>query len=390
MGTQPSNTQNLAQQNALATKAVTSVAQAMSTQIFSQTYATPSSQASILVTPRNVGLTTRFYIEINGSIKNNDANTVSLSQFGLSNILSNITYTDYGNTQRINTTGWHLTFLQSLRFRRPIAGCFGLATDQMFGAAENFPVLTAPSTIASGATQAFRAVFEVPLAYDPDNDLRGAVYSNVINATSQLSLTLNNTNLGATTGTDTTNSVYTGAVSGANVVLLNTTVTVYQDYYDQLPTLSNGVPNLPLQSLGVMYELKTSPFSAITAGTNFPIPYGNGRDFLSTIAVYYNGTARATGSDINYWSLQTANSTNIRQDDPYRVARIAREILQVDLPAGVYYFPTRRKPINTLQFGNVQLNLNASTAGSTAYCLIGWEDFQNITTIGQIGSLAGN
>src|SRR5215469_3661748 len=56
----------------------------------------------INVPVRNVGLIKRFLIYITGSFAQGAVETQSLTKQGLSNVLSNVTFTDLSNQQRIN------------------------------------------------------------------------------------------------------------------------------------------------------------------------------------------------------------------------------------------------------------------------------------------------
>jgi P3 major capsid protein len=232
----------------------------------------------------------------------------------------------------------------------------------------------------------FRAIWELPLAYS-DDDLRGAIYANVVNAVMQLQLTLNN-NPFVAGGTDNTFAV---AEKGTLSYLGNITVQVYQVYLDQLPIGKNGVV-LPILDLSTVYEIKNTTFTAITPTQDFPIPYANFRDFLSTFALF-NSTGLDTnpgdGSDVSYWALQSANFTNLWKLDPLTAQMISRQIIQTDWPKGLYYFSHRRKPISTTQYGNMELILNALAASASAYVAVGWEDFALVNTLTQAGSLAG-
>lgn len=376
--------------NLLQRQAVLGNAVEMIQSVFSTTIATPGTANNVInVIPRNVGLLKRFIVEISGSAVNSDgANPSAVTQFGLANVLSNVTFSDLNNNQRINTSGIHLAILKQVKSRRlsPSAFTPDAQTDTMLGGEFSqpvFPILTYVAP-AKGATQAFRAVFEIPLAYS-DDDLRGAVYANVVNATMQLQLTLNPTPF-AGAGTDATFNMFTAAGSLSNV-----TVTVYQVYLDQLPVGKNGVI-LPILDLSTVYELKTTQFTGMTATADFPVPYANFRDFLSTIAIYNSTGATAglkNGVDVNTWALQSANFTNLWKIDPLLAAQFTREIIGSDLPLGTYYFSHRRKPISTNQYGNMELVLNAAaaTAGS-AYLQICWEDFALVNTLTQAGSLA--
>jgi hypothetical protein len=326
-----------------------------------------------------------------------------LTDFGLANILSNVQYTDLNNYLRINTSGMHLTLIARAKRRRPYGGTFQTNTVNTATGGNNLSqminvnpatwgVFQAPLTIATGTSASFRAVFEVPLAYS-NTDLRGAIYSNVINATQNLQLTIN-TNICVAGIADNTNAVYSGA-AGSAASITTCTVNVYQEYLYQLPmvqTQGGGASVLlPQQDLATVYELKNSTFAAVTAGQPFNLPYSNFRDFVSTFIVFNNSglaSGRTYGTDVTTWALQSANMTNLYQIDPLLAAQRAREHLMTDLPAGTYYFPTREKPISTTQYGNMQMVLNAITATPGAYCLQMVEDLGLLNTLVGASSLA--
>lgn len=390
------------QVNQLQRAAVLSNSIEMIQQIFSQTYATPANSNVINIVPRNVGLIKRFIVEVSGTVTNTHAtNDIALTDFGLANLLSQIVFTDLNNNVRIQTAGWHLHTVASAKYRHPYCGNFSSAatvtgaypqtTLNNGNAGATFPVLQSKASVAHGGANAtpVRMVFEIPLAYS-DHDLRGSVYANVINATQNLQLTLNNNWL-ATGTADDTFAVYSGSGSAVTGTLTNVSVTVYQVYLDQLPFGQGGLI-LPTLDLSTIYELKNTQFSAINTAADFPIPYANFRDFLSTTAIFNDsGVAggRTVGTDVNYWALQSANFTNLWKIDPLLAAQQARMVMEQDLPAGAYYFSSRRKPISTIQYGNMELILNASTAGALAYVAIGWEDFAIVNQLTTAGSLAG-
>jgi hypothetical protein len=176
-------------------------------------------------------------------------------------------------------------------------------------------------------------------------------------------------------------------------VIQSANVTVYQEYLDQLPQGQQGVilPNLDVSTI---YDLKMSQFQNLPTGQDFSIQYANFRSFLSTFAVYnHDGTAdtgRAAGTDINYWSLQAANFTNFWKLDPITQTMRTRQIFGTDFPIGSYYFSSRKRPVSTVQYGNVELNLNPKTSTTASYVLVGWESFSLINTLTQAGSLSNN
>lgn len=379
------------QANALAAAAVRAKSVPMVQQIFSTTV-TPAANQPINVIPRNVGLILGFYVKVVATVSNTTGGAVAITptDFGGANILSQITFTDLNNNVRVQAPGWYVNFQNSIKGRRPFASA--LLTTAMDGNAgiageygSNWTVNNQPASIADAATGVVTWWFYVPLAYSPQ-DYRGAIYANVVNATMQLSLQLNTTPVVAA-ASDTTLAVYTAAAGAGS--LTTATVTVYQDYLDQIP-FASGQPILPMLDLSTIYELKQTVFTSMTAGQDFPMQYSNFRDFLSTTVVYFNGTARVAGADINYWALQSANFTNLFKMEPSLVALRSRQLLGTDFPKGVYYFGSRMKPIATTQYGNMELILNAITAGASAYALVGYEDFALVNTITQAGSLPSN
>jgi hypothetical protein len=378
-----------------ATSILTSKAIKMIQNIYSQTVAPPSNPTINLI-PRNVGVISKFVIEVTGTLTNTSGGTVTLTDFGLANILSNVTFYDLNNNLRINTTGAHLTLLAQAKKRAPLAGCFQVNTangsnlSQMISVSPaTWPVLAAPQTIATGVAAPFRCVFEVPLAYS-DDDLRGAIFANVVNTTMSLQITLNTNAF--TAATDYTGAVYQGGAGTFTAA----TVNVYQVYYDQLPTNpKTGAYILPQTSLATVYELKNTNLQAITPGQDFPIAFTNFRSFLSAFVIYNNGSGggnggRAYGTDVNYFSRTTANFTNIFKYDPLYNVMISRDIFGSDLPAGTYLFSFRKQPVWTTQYGNQQINLNASTAQAGAYANVYWEDMALQNTLSGGASLPSN
>jgi hypothetical protein len=393
MASNSSPTAPIAMSDAQATSIVTTKAITMIQNIFSQTVFPPSNPVISNLVPRNVGIIKKFIVEIVGTLTNTSGGTVTLTDIGLANLISNVTFYDLNNNLRINTTGYHLTLLQYAKKRRPFSATAqwntanGNNVSQMFSVSPaTWPVLVAPATIGAGDSVTVRAVFEIPLAYS-DDDLRGAIFANVINTTMNLQITLNTNAVSA--AADYTGSVYSGGAGTFTQAVVN----VYQVYLDQLPTNpKTGAYILPQTSLSTVYELKNTNLQAVTPGQDFPIPFTNFRSFLSTFLIYNNGSGagnggRAYGTDVNYFSRTTANFTNIFKYDPLYNVMISREIFGADLPAGTYLFSFRKQPVWTTQYGNQQINLNAITADAGAYANVYWEDMALQNTLSGGASL---
>jgi len=389
---------NAAQVNAIARAAIKARSVKMLQQIFSQTV-TPANNPTVTVNPRNVGLLLGFWVKVVATVNNGSAVQIDATDLNAANVLSQIQFNDLNNNTRIQTPGWHLHFIDSIKGRRPFGTALvhGTGFDSPIDYGSNWAgEISAPGNIAAGVSDTLTMWYYVPLAYTAD-DLRGAVYANVVNATMQLNLSFAGqfgVSVAVANGADSTLAIYVGNAAGsvAAVTLSSATITVYQEYYDQLPMGPQGVL-LPITDLATIYELKQTTQTAIVAGQDFPYQYANFRDFLSTIAGYVNnGTtgARGVGADINYWALQSANFTNIWKVEPALQALITRQHLQTDMPPGFYYFGSREKPISTTQYGNMQLILNASTATNNPYQLVAVEDFALVQTLSMAGSLAAS
>lgn len=328
---------------------------------------------------RNVGLAKRLVLKLSGSFAQGAAETQTQTKLGISNAVSNVTLTDLQNQQRVNTSGWHLHYLATARRQQAFGAAFTNDSPTTIGS--NFTVIKAPSTVTT--IQTWQVYYEIPLAYG-DFDLRGAIYASVVNATWNLQFTIN-PNFSVATGADATLAAYQSSTTQIGV-LSSLSYTVYQNFLDQLPQSSQG-PVLPVQDLATAYQLVNTSVSAIVANSDNPIPFANFRNFMSTIAIYDNNGTLNLGTDINYWSLQSANYTNIFKFDPLTVKLIEREIIGDDFPNGMYYFDFRRKPISTVQYGNMQLIVTPNSAPAGTVIYVGFEALAIINQLTGAGSL---
>lgn len=362
------------------------------TQLIFTTTSNPLAQTVFNIPPRNVGFIKRFIVEITGTFTNADAAAdATITDFGLSNVLQSVVFTDLNNNTRIQTTGKHLHLVNNAKERKSYSTA--IQQDTAFGTGVTWPVTKYTSPLVHGAgAKAFRVVYDVPIAY-ADHDLRGGIYANVVNAVMNLQLTLaTSAQAIADVTLDTSNAVYSAVVGVLPDFTFDTyTINVYQVYLDQLPRdPKSGVVILPVLDMATIYELKQTRFSPLTPGNDFPIPYANFRDFLSTAILFNNngGTGRLSdGTDLNYLALQSANFTNLWKVDPLLAAQFANKALNVSLPNGVFYFDSRRKPISTLQYGNMELVVNPITATANSYVTAMWEDFALQNTLANAGSL---
>lgn len=322
---------------------------------------------------KNVGLIKRFIVEVSFNLAQTAAETFTRTALGPANIFSNFTLTDLNNIQRINTAGWHATMVATARRKQALGAAFTNDSPVLMGS--NYAVAVAPTTITT--IQPVRFFYEIPVSYT-DIDLRGAIYAATTGANVNLQMTVNPA-LVAISGANPTLAVYqsstasTGAITGF-------TVTVYQNYLDQIPLdPSSNQPILPLIDMSYAFMLINTVLVGLSVNQENSIAYSNWRSFMSTFAIYDNfGSASAPGTDIAYWAIQVANSTNIIKWDAFMASFITRTIIGDDFPAvasrSVYYFDHRQRPINTDQFGNQLLVVNPSQVqAATSQILVGFE-----------------
>lgn len=334
---------------------------------------------------RNVGLVKRLVFRFTATVTAGATSTQTLTKLGLANFISNITFFDLGNNQRINTTGWHLTAISSAKRRRVFGAAYTSDTPLGYGNNNN-RVMFAPATLAANATSEIDFQLEIPFVKN-DQDLRGVIYADVTQATMQVQITLN-PNMFVSSTADPTLAMYASA--GSDLMSLSgVKINFWQNYLDQLPRGSNGAPILPQQDLGTAYLLNNTASGLPVANQDNGAAFVNSRTYESVAFVFdNNGTLNVNGSDLNYIQLQSANFTNILNLDGKMIGLMERNVIMDDFPAGMYYLDFRHRPIDTNQFGNMQLVINpSSVGGSGAVFLYGWEAYGIIGLVNQGGSI---
>lgn len=335
---------------------------------------------------RNVGLVKRLIVRFKATVTAGATSTQNLTKWGLANLISNVTFYDLGNNQRINTTGWHLNAIASAKRRKVFGAAYTSDTPNGFGNI-NTRTMFAPTSIAANGNSEIDFQLEIPFVKN-DTDLRGAIYADVTQATMQVQITLN-PNMFVSSTADPTLAVFQSA--GSDLASLSgLSVQMYQNYLDQLPRDPNsGAPILPNQDIGTAYLLNNTASGLPVANQDNGAAFVNARTYESvTFGFDNNGVLNVNGSDINYIALQSANFTNILNLDGRMINLMARNAIMDDFPAGMYYLDFRHRPIDTNQFGNMQLVINPSNVGgSGAVFLYGWEAYGIIGLVNQGGSI---
>lgn len=365
----------------------------------------------ITIQLRNVGLVKRLVVEISGVVTAGPTSVQVLTPLGLGNLVSNVTFIDLGNNTRINTTGWHLQLVSSVK-RRRIFGADYLTAGVSYGYghgpwknpdAPNYPIGLIPPQnppqpinnalmhinpdIPAGTSTTFNTMLEIPFVKN-NQDLRGGIFADVTNAVMQVQITLNPQMFVSSTA-DATLAMFQS--QGSDLATLSAVqVQANQNYLDQLPrNPQTAAPILPALDLGTAYLLNNTSGGLPVVNQDNGYAFINARSYESVAWVYdNNGVLNRNASDLNYVALTSANFTNILRYDGLFLCLVERDILGSDLPAGTHYLDFRHRPINTDQYGNMQLILNPSAVnGAAATFLFGWESYGIIGQVNQGGSL---
>ncbi len=298
----------------------------------------------------NVGIITSLDLSV--SVTLNIATAATLSKRGPWNLFSAIRVKDFDGTDRVNAGGFQVWLNRTVRTRLPHMLTMALnppAVDD----GQVFQLVSAPTAVGNNQTLKFR--LRVPVAYDPENDLTGALLAQATTGELYLEADLNPTVF----GTDQ-DGVYD---SGAGTVV-SVAVKVIQNYLAPA-----GVGNqivLPLLDLNTVYELNGSltTNADINAGLEKLINIPNYRTVLSVALEYVNGGVLNAGTDVAQMRWLIGGNLPLRQYTPDDLAAEVRQHLGFDLPEGVYYLTTRFKPIDTSLYGNVQIGFTPSIANA--------------------------
>jgi P3 major capsid protein len=340
----------------------------------------------ITIQLRNVGLVKRLVVEFTATVTAGATSVQTLTALGLSNLISNVTFVDLGNNTRINSTGWHLNLISSVKRRRVFAAAYTSDTPNGYGNVNN-RVMFAPATIAANASSPIKFILEIPFVKN-NHDLRGAIFADVTNAVMQVQITLNPQMFVSSTA-DPTLAMYQSA--GSDLASLSAVaVQCNQNYLDQLPrNPQTAAPILPALDLGTAYLLNNTAGGLPVVNQDNGFAFVNARSYESVAFVYdNNGTLNINGTDLNYLQITSANFTQILRYDGMMAVTSERDVMGCDFPKGTRYLDFRHRPINTDQYGNMQLVINPSSVlGSASTFLFGWEAYGIIGQVNQGGSL---
>ena len=269
------------------------------------------------------------------------------------NIAQTVSYQDFAGVQRTRTNGYQLWAAQSFKNMDALSsipaanGAGGLAPTLNY----DTNILNHPTAVGNGN---ITFSIYVPMAYNPQSDLTGAVLTQTNVGEHFINIQLAN----ALVGADPWIAPYvSGAVTGNG----NITVETFQ-YYIQPQAMDAS--QLPVIDLSTVYGFEGGFQNSanISTGQDVFVNYPNNRSVLSGFFVYENGGAfTANGADINQITLLANSNTNFREMTPRMLRETQRNIANCDMPAGSYYLDHRFQPIMTQLYANVQAKFSLGT-----------------------------
>jgi hypothetical protein len=280
------------------------------------------------------------------------------------NVMSKVKVTDYDGTDRVNCSGFQLWVWNCVRRRMNYGYNNGSAT----------AVLADPSmTLTVGVTRSLRFQIEVPLAFDPATDLRGAMLTQTAVGECNLTIDWNSVGVSATANDEAIFTSATGTLANVSFA-----VNVYQEYL--LPQAIGGQVPLPTFDLMTVYEFAGALRSSdnIAAGSEKLFNYPNARSVIGFYLNFINNSImNAATTDITKIRVIANGNNVIREYGPndklfeQRIAMLDGS----DTRKGVMYELHRSKPIETSLFGNFQIGVTPSSISGTCNFEQGVESF---------------
>ncbi len=307
-----------------------------------------------------MGIMTGIMLEIEAPVTIATSTAVQ-SEFGPYSLINSVSYTDYAGIQRVVTSGFQLHTLTSLRGGRFLNASLP-ATSLVDEGLVDTNILNLPTAVGSG-TLAF-SLF-IPIAYDAWSDLRGAVLSQSITGDHYVTIRLAD----SAVNSDTYTAPYG---SGGPVALGDVTVTAFQQYImpQNAGNAASLAATLPMIDLSTIYAIEGNfqDSSNIVSGQSKYINWPNNRAIMSALHIFNNGGQGVlNGDDLTGITLLGNSNTNIREMSPKLVRNLMRYRVGADTASGVYMIESRRQPITTRLYGNVQSKFDVKTANTAPY-----------------------
>jgi len=272
------------------------------------------------------------------------------------NIAQVVSYNDFAGVQRTRTNGFQLWAAQSMKNNDALS-----AIPAMNGGGGTSPTLNYDTNILNQAlTEGNHTVtfsLYVPMAYNPQSDLTGAVLTQTNVGEHFINVQLANAFVNA-------DPWIAPFVSGTVTANGSVTVEAFQYYIQPQAMDANSLPVIDLSTI-YGFEGAFQNTANIATGQDVFINYPNNRSILSALFTYENGSAfTANGTDVNQITLLANSNTNFREMTPRMLRETMRNQCNSDLPQGTYYLDSRFNPIMTQLYANVQAKFSLGTVNA--------------------------
>lgn len=275
------------------------------------------------------------------------------------NAIKQISVKDYSGQERVRLSGYQLWMINTFRKRTPAH-----LNNEGLSAVSTMPVVP-----TAQATADMKFYLEIPIAYQPDNDLTGAMLMQ--NSTGEAWVEITWNNAFHTSGSD--DSVYNGA--GGTVLTLNSySVDLFQHFI--MPQQIGNATPLPLNDFATVYALEGGIRlnDNMSNGMEKLIAYPFNRTVLSAHIHYQNNGAMSGALD--KFKLY-ANGTQVLTEESIDSQLMTqREWINGDTKTGTFFLNHVPKPIQTAIMGQVQVGMTLTAAPTGNYHLsVAFESF---------------
>ena len=326
-------------------------------------------QPTLQLQPACVGLELGFVLRLQMTITNNSGATITLTPWGVSNMLRNINYSDPQSVARTNVDGKFLHFLMSQKQGSPMSATtspdatFGAGWGTWASATSINGASYAPTTIASGGTATIWHTFYLPLAKS-HADLTGAVWGQLQNAFQTLNITMSKAaQICTATGVNPTDAIYQGGTGSVAITAASYRLQLVS-YTLNLP-MRNGQYIVPLQDIGTVYAASQTTATGLAANQDFLVNYPASWSYESVTLIYDNAGLNP-GTDVNNMTIATAAGTEFGRFTPSDMCWMAGNRMGTTPPYGTYYFSHHQKPISTALYGSIGVKFNPLTVNAGA------------------------
>lgn len=307
---------------------------------------------------QNIGLVTHLRLFISAAVTiATDALTASKKSPW--SLIDTIRVTDFSNTDRVNISGFHLWLLNCIRSR----------TISFYNNEAKSAVATPPSVSTAIGAGTVQLYVEVPLAYDSNRDLRGAVHAQVGTGEWYLIVTWNSAFL----VDGDVDSVYSADGSSGTCTEGTITMTVFQDFLQPQPLQQsfNGLPAgltpLPMRDMMTVYEIngKNRQTDNLANGSEKTMNIPNWRELLSFTMSFINNKALSNAVD-NFRLIANGNTT-VYADTLETRQMAMRNWLNGDTVDGVFFWQWRDTPLVTSMYGSMQMGFTPNASLTSPY-----------------------